>query len=174
MQLSMNFKTVVALGIIAAGGYYAYDLFFGGSEGGDVRKLMRIRRDYKSARDYQAVFSAMDSKKPAVQKLAVEILTENVERPATPKMLEMLKDPNRAEQVKDALATAMGRLGINDKATLERLVQLTDKAEPEAVRRAAHDALLKLTGAGAVVKLGDSTREQWTRWLQSQSSGGTR
>lgn len=180
MQLSMNFRSVVVLGLVAGGAYYGYQLFFGGVEGSDLAKLMRDHRKaqparqavikhrimtlYDRAKDYDTVVRALDSASPTTQALAVEILTARVERRALPRLLEMLSDPARADAVKEALASAMGTLEARE--AIPRLVELTDKLEPSGVRQAAHHALVKLTGAGAQVKLGDNTREQWTLWLR--------
>ncbi|HUT36051.1 MAG TPA: HEAT repeat domain-containing protein [Planctomycetota bacterium] len=188
MQLSMNFRTTVALALLGAGGYYVYGLFFADIESGDLGKLMREHRHaeparqailkhrimvvYNSARDYGMVFRALDSPSPATQALAVETLTEKVERRALPKLTEMLGDPDRPELVKEALATAMGTLSVHE--AIPRLVDMTDVSEPPGARAAAHHALLRLTGAGAQVKLGAGTREQWDNWLRSRRVTGVR
>lgn len=184
----MNFKTLVALLLIVAAGLYAYSLYFPAVDTGDVAKLLRNHRRaepaaqtvikhrimtaYEPARDYPIVFRALDSPSPTTQALAVEILTEKVERRAIPKLIEVLGDPTRADFVREVVATAMGTLDVREAAP--RLVELTDTSEPPAVRSAAHNALVKMTGAGAQVKFGPNSREQWTLWLRTQQFGGTR
>ncbi len=188
MQLSVNFKSVVVVAILIGVVAWVYTQFVAPLQSSDVAKLIRAHRGaeparqaalkhrimtvYKSAKDYATVKDALDSPSSTTQALAVEILAEKVERNAVPKLLDMLNDPDRAEPVRAALANAMGSLAVRE--AIPRLVEMTDKAEPPGVRAAAHHALLKMTGAGAQVKLGESTREQWTLWLRSQQSGGTR
>jgi len=184
----LNFKTMVALVLVVAGGYYAYSLYFPDVDTGDVAKLLRSHRraepgaqavlkhrimtTYDPSRDYATIFRALDSPSPATQALAIEVLTEKVERRAVPKLVEILSDPTRADFVREVAAAAMGTLDVRE--ALPRLVELTDTAEPPAVRSAAHNALVKMTGAGAQVKFGPSSREQWTLWLRTQQFGGTR
>jgi len=150
MQLSVNFKSVVVVAVVVAGGVYAYQLLFADLQSGDVAKLMRKYRDadsasqrllkhrimtvYKSARDYATVARALDSPTSSIQALAVEILAEKVERAAVPKLVEMLNDPTRSEAVREALANAIGLLGVRE--AMPRLVEMTDKAEPPGVRAA--------------------------------------
>lgn len=182
MQLSVNFKTVVALALVVAGGYYCYQLFFAEASEGDIAKLLvthrrseparqaiikhRILVQYRSDKDYQTIFRALDSPSPTTQALAVEVLREKAERRAQPKLMEMLHDPARSELVKEVLAYTMGHFGVRE--AVPRLVELTDRSEPQSVRAAAHEALVKITGAGAQVKLADNTREQWTIWLRDR------
>jgi len=186
--MALNFKNTALLVLLLAAGYYCYDLYFGELQTGDVAKLIRMHRRaepgaqallkhkimsvYSSLRDYPVVLRALDSPSPTTQRLAVQILAEKVERRALPKLLEMLDDAARPEPVKQALATAMGNLGITK--AIPRLVELTDAAEAQSVRVAAHHALLKLTNAGGQVKLGANTREQWTLWLRSRQVSGIR
>ncbi|MBM4032380.1 MAG: HEAT repeat domain-containing protein [Planctomycetes bacterium] len=174
MQLGINFKTVSTLAALGVLAYLAYDLevFARKPQTGELARLQRLRTNYRSARDYAAVASALDSNKPEVQALAVEILSENVERPAVRKLLEMLGDTACADVVKEQLAITMGKLRVNEATS--RLVALTARSEAHMVRFAAHKALQELTGAGAQVKFGDDTHEAWTMWLRSRHSGGTR
>jgi len=188
MQFSLNFRTVVVLVIVGAVGYYVYQEVFGGLVTNDVAKLMTLHRRsepaqqtlikhrimtvYNSSRDYDTVVRALDSASLTTQALAVAILAEKVERRAVPRLLKMLDDPNRPGLVKEALANAAGTLGIQE--AIPRLVELTDKAEEPAVRASAHNALVRLTGAGAQVKFGDAAREQWNMWLRTQRSAGVR
>jgi len=188
MQLTMNFRNTVLLLLIVVVGWWWYRTEFGVLSSSDVSKLIRSHRQaepvsqgaiklrimtvYKSNRDYDTVFLALDSASVTTQVLAVDIIAEKVERRAVPKLLAMLNDPNRAEVVKEALANALGALKIDE--AMPRLVELTDRAEAPGVRAAAHNALQRLTGAGAQIKLGDSTRENWTLWLRTREGGGTR
>lgn len=184
----LNFRNAVVLALLAAVAYLIYREHFPGLGDSDVAKLVRQHRSadpaaqtllkhrimtlYSPVRDYPTVIKMLDSASPTTQTLAIEVLAEKVERRALPTLLEMLADTARAEPVKQALATAMGGLSVRE--ALPRLVELTDLAEPQGVRAAAHNALLKLTEAGAQVKLGANTREQWTLWLRSQQAGGIR
>jgi len=188
MQLTMNFRNTVVLLLIVVVGWWWYRSQFAALSSSDVSKLIKSHRSaepvsqtaiklrimtvYKSNRDYETVFRALDSASSTTQMLAVEILAEKVERRAVAKLLTMLNDPSRAEVVKETLANGLGLLSIQE--ALPRLVELTDKAEAPGVRAAAHNALQRLTGAGAQIKLGDSTRETWTLWLRTREGGGTR
>ncbi len=182
MQFNMSFRSLVALALLCAGAYYCYELFFAEADEGDVSKLLvahrraeparqavikhRLLVAYKPSDDYQTMFRALDSPSPTTQALAVEVLTAKVERRALPKLLEMLRDPARSELVREDLAITMGQLAIRE--AVPRLVELTDKSEPQRVRAAAHEALVRITGAGAQVKLAGNTREQWTIWLRDR------
>lgn len=188
MNVNLNFRTLVVLAVMAAAGYYVYDLVFADLASGDLSKQMReyrrasparqailkrhILSAYRGERDYPAVLRALDSPSPTAQALAVEILANEVERRSLPKLTEMLNDPNRADAVKEALAACMGTFAASE--AIPRLVELTDRAEAPGVRSAAHNALLRLTQAGAQVKLGDNTREQWENWLRSRRITGVR
>jgi HEAT repeat protein len=133
---------------------------------------LRIMTTYNHARDYNTVVRELESHSSETQALAIEVLAEKVERGAVPKLVEVLRDPARSEAVKAAAAAAMGPLGVSE--AIPRLVELTDRSEAPAVRGAAHNALLRLTDAGAQVKLGDNTREQWDNWLRSRRISGVR
>ncbi|MBM4042671.1 MAG: HEAT repeat domain-containing protein [Planctomycetes bacterium] len=188
MNLNLNFKTLAVLAILAAGCYYGYDLLFADLATGDLSRLMReyrragparqailkrhILSAYNAERDYETVVRALDNPSSATQALAIEVLTHEVDRRSLPKLTEMLKDLSRADAVKEALATCMGTFGTQE--AIPRLVELTDNAEARSVRSAAHHALLRLTQAGAQVKLGDNTREQWDNWLRSRRVTGVR
>jgi len=172
MNVNMNFRTLVTLAVLGGGAYFVYDLSSCRAERSEIARLRRIEKRYKSARDYETVYAALDNANTAVQALAVEILAENVERPALPKLQEMLGDGRRGSVVKEQLAAAMAKLGVND--AIPRLVELTDNAEDPSVRSAAHHALVRLTDSGAQVKLGDNTREQWENWLRSRRITGVR
>lgn len=183
MQLVFNVKTTVALAIVAAGGYYCYRTVFAGVGGRDIEALIRAHRRadaarqlllkrrilsiYETSRDYPTVVNALDSPSATTEALAVEIVTAKAERRVAPKLLTMLEDPQRADSVKEALAKSAAALDLRE--AIPRLVELTDVAESPGVRAAAHNALVKLTGAGGQVKLSKATREHWTLWLKNRA-----
>ena len=183
MQLVFNFKTTVALAIVAAGGYYCYRNVFADVGSRDVGALIKAHRRadaarqlllkrriltiYDSSRDYPTLVDALDSPSATTQALAVEVLTEKGERRVAPKLLAMLEDPQRADLVKEALAKAAAALDLRE--AIPRLVELTDVAESLSVRAAAHNALERLTGAGGQVKLTKAARQHWTLWLKNSA-----
>lgn len=182
MQLAVNFKSLVILAFLGLVGYWLYDTLGPGTAGGDISKLLmehrrseparqaiikrRILSEYNPERDYPTILRALDSPSPTTQTLAIEVLSDRAERRAQPILLKILNDPGRAETVKEAIAATMGHFGVRE--AIPRLLELTDKSEHQAVRAAAHEALVKITGAGAQVKFADNVREQWTIWLRDR------
>ena len=188
MQFVFNFRNCLTLALVLAGGYYCYHNVFADVASRDVSKLVRAHRAaeptrrliierrilsiYESSKDYDTLVRSLDSPSPITQGLAASVLAEKVERQAVPTLLQMLAEPDRTDNVKEALARGAGLLGLRQ--AIPRLVELTDKAEAPDVRSAAHHALQALTGAGAQIKLSDATRDHWTLWLRSQSAPVTR
>lgn len=185
MQLVLSFKNVVIGTAIVVAGYYGYRNFVADIKTTDLRKLIRSHRDsqaarqvvikrrilalYQSGRDYKVVVDALDSPSPISQALAVEVLAAKYEDKALPRVLEMLRDPDRADIVKAELANATAE--FKAKTAIPRLIELTSTTEPQPVRAAAHNALQTLTGTRGEVKFGDAARQHWTLWWRDHGDG---
>ena len=172
----LNVKTVFVGAAVIIGGYYGYRHFYGDIQNKSVAKLIRLHAEseparqliikrrilsiYSPSRDYEVVARALDSPNPATQTLAIAVIRDRNERRATPTLVEMLDDERRTDVVMAELASAMADLNVTD--AISRLIELTDKKEPQSVRAAAHSALKALTGAKGEMKLSGATREHWT------------
>ena len=178
MQLIFNAKNVIVGAVLVAGGYYGYRSFFADIETRDMPKLVRTFRDsqparqllikqrilglYQPSRDYDLFARELNSTSPITQALAVSVITAKGEGRAMPALLQMLRDPQRADIVKEEVARAFSVFRTKD--AIGRLIELTDTSEPLGVRSAAHNTLKALTGVGGEIKLGDATREHWSLW----------
>jgi len=178
MQVVLNFRNVVVGTALLVGVYYGHRTLFADMNTRDMGKLIRSYRDaqparqllikrrildlYQPARDYETFLAALDSPSPVTQAFAVDVLAAKGEQRALPKLLEMLRDPDRTDIVKQELASACSRFPTKD--AVPRLIELTDLSEPLAVRSSAHSALRAITQCGGEMKLGEATREHWTLW----------
>jgi hypothetical protein len=187
VQLVLNFKSVVVGTALVVAGFYGYRTFVADIESEDVGQLIRSHRDsqstrqliikrrivtlYRSGRDYVLLCRALDSPSPATQALAVGVLAAKNDDKAIPKLLDMLRDTERADVVKEELADALA--GFRVREAVPRLIELTDTRESQSVRAAAHSGLQAITGAGAEVKLGDATRQNWTLWWRNSQPAGS-
>jgi HEAT repeat protein len=178
MQLLFSARNVIIAGAVAAAAYYGYKSFYGDIETRDMNKLFQahrlastikrqaVRRRilglYDPDEHYGTFLKALEHRSPVTQALAVDVLTEKLERRAVPELLEMLADPYQDGQVKASLAMAF-RV-FPRKAAIPHLIRLTKAEEEHDARVAAHDTLVELLKTGAQVKFGDAMHQHWTEW----------
>lgn len=178
--MSFNAKTIIVIVALIAVAYFAYTKFYGGMETEDIGKLIEMHRSaatmkqrvivkrviklYTRQEHYDLLAAALDDDSSHTQALAVEVLAAKHERPALPKLFAMLKDPRRhptvTEQVVNAFGVMRTEKGSAFIKVVDRLIELTDDAQPHNVRVAAHDLLKDLLKTG-VVKFGDGMRSRW-------------
>jgi len=187
MQLVLNLKTVLILAVLGVGGYFAYQTFLAETKVEDVAELIEmhrtapeLRRDriaravvrnYDRTRDYPRVLSALEHHSPVTQALAVRVLAAKWETGAAPKFRAMLANPATAPRVTVELAKALARFPPDNTTgdVVERLIELTDDAQPGEVRQAAHAALGKiLRPPPRLIHFGDGVRTQWTEYWRNE------
>jgi hypothetical protein len=178
MQLILSVRNVAVGTALLVGAYYGHRALFADMSTRDMGKLIRSYRDaqparqlllkrriidlYQPAHDYETFLAALDAPSPVTQALAVEVLAAKGERRAVPRLLSMLSDPGRTDIVQQELANAFARFPTRE--AVARLIELTDVAEPLAVRSAAHNTLRTITRCGGEIKLSEASREHWTLW----------
>lgn len=178
MQVVLNFRNVVVGTALVVGAYYGHRALFADMNTRDLGRLIRSYRDaqparqmllkrrilevYQPAHDYETLLAALDAPSPVTQALAVGVLAAKGEWRALPKLIEMLRDPDRTDIVKEELASAFSHFPTRD--AVPRLIELTDASESLGVRSAAHNTLRSITHAGGEMKLSEASRQHWTLW----------
>ena len=178
--MTINLKTIIVVAAVIVVAYFVYANFFAEIKKDNIGELMEMHRAasplrqrtivkravkfYKRDEHYEIMLAALDDDCADTQALAVEVFTMKRERRAIPKLFKMLKDPSRAPEVIERLVKAFGVMRTTKEAArikiIDRLIELTDDAQPHRARVAAHDLLKDMLETG-IVKFGDGMRSRW-------------
>jgi hypothetical protein len=185
MQFTLNAKNAIVGVLVIAGGYYAYRTFYGDVQIDDMQTLLRMHRNasavkqisiksriqkiYEHDKHYDLLIDSLDSENEDTQMLAIEVLGDNREVKALPRMIDKFLPGKSPPSVDVELCRGLGAFKDEDAVVqcVPRLIQLTGEETEHDVRVAAHDALRDILQSGAQVKFGKGMQARWTELWRS-------